>query len=120
MSIEYSVRRKSTNEFPICFQLAVVFVCFQILSRLQVSNKTVSVIQNQADAVVTVAWSADYLAEDTDLSKKCPALLTGDNRRMLFIDRFIKVNGKTSDFNPGMKENTLFPRSFFFVELARK
>lgn len=34
--------------------------------------------------------------------------------------RFIRVNGKTSDFNPGMKENTLFPRSFFFVELVCK
>ena len=89
MSIEYSARRKSTNEFPVCIQLAVVFVCFQILSRLQVTNKTASVIQNQADAVGTVAWGVDYLAEDTDLSKKCPALLTGDNRRMLFIYRFM-------------------------------
>ena len=26
----------------------------------------------------------------------------------------IKVNGKTSDFNPGMKENTLFPPFILF------
>ncbi len=31
------------------------------------------------------------------------------------VAEIIKVNGKTSDFNPGMKENTLFPRSFFLL-----
>jgi hypothetical protein len=32
------------------------------------------------------------------------------NWKALIIISLIKVNGKTSDFNPGMIVNTLFPR----------
>lgn len=58
---------------PIRFQCGIIPIDREIIDRLQISDKTVAVIQKERYTVFTVAWRADDLPADPETGKERPA-----------------------------------------------